>query len=61
MLLQPRPTVKRPRGPAALTMLRAAAKTSGYTPACTLRMHTAMGTLTTPLPTAAAAPETKAI
>ncbi len=35
--------------------------TLGYTPACTLRMHTAMGTLTTLLPTAAVAPDTNAI
>jgi hypothetical protein len=54
-------TVNSPRTPAAFVMLRAACTTLGYTPACTLRMHTAMGTLTTPLPTAAAPPETNAI
>lgn len=35
--------------------------TLGYTPACTDRMHTASGTLTTLLPVAAAAPDTKAM
>ena len=35
--------------------------TLGYTPACTDRMHTARGTLTTLLPVAAAAPDTKAM
>ena len=35
--------------------------TLGYTPACTDRMHTASGALTTLLPVAAAAPDTRAI
>ena len=35
--------------------------TLGYTPACTDRMHTASGTLTTLLPVAAAAPDTNAM
>jgi hypothetical protein len=36
-------------------------KTLRYTPACTLRMHTASGTLTTLLPSAAAAPAVNAV
>ena len=54
-------TVKRPRTPAAVTMEEAAWKTFLYTPACTDRMHTANGTLTTLLPSAAAAPAVKAV
>ncbi len=38
----------------------AASTTLGYTPACTLRMQTASGTLTTEPPAAAAAPATNA-
>jgi len=53
-------TVNRPRGPAAAVMALPAATALGYTPACTLLMQTAMGTLTTLLPTAAMAPLTKA-
>ena len=55
-----RKPVKRPRGPARLTMLLAATKTFGKTFAWTDRMQTAMGTLTTQLPAPAMAPETKA-
>lgn len=53
-------TVNSPRNPAFCTTLRAAISALGYTPACTERMHTAMGTLTTLLPTAAMAPAMKA-
>ncbi|KAI8467066.1 MAG: hypothetical protein J3K34DRAFT_431857 [Monoraphidium minutum] len=53
--------VHSPRAPAEAVMDFAAAITLGYTPACTLRMQTAIGTLTTPLPTAATPPDTNAI
>ncbi len=54
-------TVNRLRAPALSTMDLAAAKALGYAPAWTLRMQTARGTFTMPLPTAAPAPATNAI
>mmetsp|Transcript_3509 Transcript_3509/g.9420 ORF Transcript_3509/g.9420 Transcript_3509/m.9420 type:complete len:208 (-) Transcript_3509:649-1272(-) len=53
--------VNRPRTPTALVMDEAAWNTFLYTPACTDRMHTAIGTLTKLLPTAAVAPEVNAM
>ena len=53
--------MKRPRGPAARVMRRAATTTLGYTFAWTLRMHTAAGTLTTLLPRAPMPPATNAM
>lgn len=54
------PTVKRLRTPAAWMRDCAAAMGLGCSPAWTLRMHTARGTFTTLLPTAAVAPATNA-
>ena len=54
-------TVKRLRTPAVSTIDWAAASALGYRPACTLLMQTARGALTTLLPMAAPAPDTKAI
>lgn len=54
-------TVNKPRGPAAATMDLAAPSALGYTPACTDRMHTAIGTFTTDDPAAAIPPPMKAI
>ena len=53
--------MKRLRTPAVSTIDWAAARALGYRPACTLLMQTARGTLTTLLPMAAPAPDTKAI
>ena len=53
--------MNKPRGPAAAVILRPAAMTFGYTPACTERMHTAAGTLTIEDPRAPIPPATNAI
>eukprot|EP00955_Chlamydomonas_euryale_P068761 360210-Chlamydomonas_euryale.AAC.19 len=50
----------RPLGPAVATICRAALNALGYTPAWTLRMHTASGTLTNDEPAAATPPATNA-